>query len=305
VHMSHTRYCRQCKLRCWAWLTTHRDDNVPRGQVVPSIFDVQRTLVDQVRDQRRSHKQRQGVDKLVNHRISDVGVFRPDITLGEDGSEVGPPGVSRPPEDLFEEPPVRLHRREQLGLFADLDIRVPAMRDHPPREELVVARVEVVLAQPEIVREPVQEVRVLEDDGPVRGGPAGQARDTAIDVRRRGDLDVSDGKSERSEDLPDGKLLAAWLDALRRADSADLLVFKAREHIRQECGRPDGIIVSEDDDVGGCVSNPVGHLQTFVCKGNGEDTDAGGVDRVGELLKRPLHLVFRDDDDLFGGALEP
>ncbi len=68
-----------------------------------------RTLDDQVDDQHRSNKQCERIDELVDHGVGHIGVFGPDVSLGEDASEVTSPCISRPPQDLHEESPVRFH----------------------------------------------------------------------------------------------------------------------------------------------------------------------------------------------------
>ena len=83
------------------------------------------------------------------------------------------------------------------------------------------------------------------------------------------------------------------------------MVFEAGEHIGQHGGWPYGVVVCENDDVGGGVLDAVAHLEAFVGKGDGEDADAVGVDGVGEVLEGLEHFFFGDDDDFFGLADEP
>ena len=94
----------------------------------------------------------------------------PDMPLHEQTSHVRSPRIPRPPQHLLQEPPVGFHGTKQLGLRATLHIRVPSVTDHPPRQELVVSRVELVLAQPVVMCEAVQEFGILENDGAVGGG---------------------------------------------------------------------------------------------------------------------------------------
>lgn len=70
------------------------------------------------------------------------------------------------------------------------------MTNHPPRQKLVVAGVKLILPQPIVVSETVEEFRVLQNDGAVRSRASGETRQAAVDVRRGGDLNVSDGQSE-------------------------------------------------------------------------------------------------------------
>lgn len=227
------------------------------------------------------------------------------MSLHEQTAEIRPPSIPSPPEDLFQEPPIGLHRREQLDLLTTLHIRAPPMAHHPPRQKLIVPRIELILSQPVVMREAVEEIGVFEDDGPVRGGAPGETGDAAVDVGRGRDLDVADGEAERGEDLPHRHPAPDLLHALARADAADLLVLKTRQHIRQHRRRPDRIVVRKDDDVRRRVLDPVAHLQPFVRKGDGEHADALRVDLVGEVLQGAEHFFFGDDEDFFGLADEP
>ena len=56
-----------------------------------------RTLDDQVDDQHRSNKQCERIDELVDHGVSDIRMFRPDVSLGEDAPEIASPGIPGPP----------------------------------------------------------------------------------------------------------------------------------------------------------------------------------------------------------------
>ena len=107
------------------------------------------------------------------HCVGNVRMCGPDVTLREERPHIGPPRVPSPTQDLFQEPPVRLHGTQQLGFLAALNVRRPAVGNHPPSQELVVARVQVIFAQPVIVGEPVKEFGVLENDCPVCGGTTG------------------------------------------------------------------------------------------------------------------------------------
>ena len=206
---------------------------------------------------------------------------------------------------MEQEPPVGLHGREQLGLVAALHVSRPTVTDHPASQELVVPRVEMVFAEPEIVGEAVDEIGVLENDGPVRGRPPREAGDTTVHVGGGGDLDVPDGQPEGGEHFPDGHPVPNGLDTLGRPYAADFLVLKGREDVRQHGRRPDGIVVGEADDIGGALSDAFHHLETLVGEGDGHDADAIWVDGLCEFLEGALHLFFGDDDDLLGLADEP
>ena len=94
---------------------------------------------------------------------------RPDMSLNKDGPQIRSPSISGPPQDLLQESPVGLHRGAQSCSRANLRVSVPAMRDHPSRQELVVTGVkfERSVPAPKVFREAVEELRVLQDDGAV------------------------------------------------------------------------------------------------------------------------------------------
>jgi len=131
------------------------------------------------------------------------------------------------------------------------------MGNHPSSEEFVVTRVQVVFAQPKIVGEAVQKIRVFQNNSSVCGRSARKTRDTSIDMRRRGDFDITNGQSERSEHFPNGEFLTARLNTLRRANTANLLIFETSQNIRKQCRRPDRIVVGKDDNVRGGIPNAV------------------------------------------------
>ncbi len=89
---------------------------------------------------------------------------------------------------------------------------------------------------------------------------------------RRRDLNISNRQAERGEHLPDGHTTPDRLDPLTRPDPADLLIFETSKDGREKCRRPDSVIIGEYNDIGGCISDTMGHLQAFVGEWNGEDT---------------------------------
>lgn len=177
--------------------------------------------------ERDKYRNRIGSTAETYHCVGNIRVRRPNVALYEQRTQIRTPGIPRPSQYLLQEPPVRLHRTEKLGLLATLHVCVPPMTYHPPGQELVVARVELILPEPVIVRETIQEIRVPQDDSAVRSSASRQTWDTAIDVRRARNLDVPDRKPESGENLPDGHAVAHRLHALGRAHTPNLLVLEA------------------------------------------------------------------------------
>jgi len=91
-----------------------------------------RTLPHYIGDEARANEKREGVEKFVHHRISNIRMRCPDISLRKKRANIGPPCISRPSQHLLKEPPIRFHSTKQLGLLADLHVGIPAVADHPP-----------------------------------------------------------------------------------------------------------------------------------------------------------------------------
>lgn len=263
--------------------------------MVSAILNTLGTLEAKTDDENGTDEESERVEKLVNHGIRAVGVRGPDVTLHEQRTQIRTPGVTRPSQDLQQETPVGLHGTEQLGLLAALDVRVPAMANHPPCKEFVITRVKLIFAEPEIVGETVQKFGILENDSAVGSSAAGKAGNTAVDVGGGRDFDVTDSQAECGEDFPNGHLVANGLDTLRGTDTADFLILKAGQHARQHGWRPNGVIVGKYNDIGRSVANTVGHLKTFVGKWNCQDANTAGIDGIGEFLQRSQHAFFRDN----------
>ena len=134
------------------------------------------------------------------------------------------------------------------------------MGNHPPSQKLVVARVQVVFAQPIIVSKTMNEFGVLENDRPVRGGTTGQATDAAVDMGRGRDFDVPNGQTESCEDFPNGEFLSDGLNPLRCTDATHFLVFETGENVGKEGRRPDGVIVGKNDNVRRNFLDSLDHL---------------------------------------------
>lgn len=230
---------------------------------------------------------------------------RPNEPLHEQTPHITPPRIPRPPQHLLQKPPIRLHSTQQLRLLTNLHVRAPPMTDHPPRQKLIISTVQMVLPQPIIVREPVKELGILEDDGAIGGGTSGETGQATIDVRRRCDLDISDAETHSGEDFPDSHSIAHRLHPLTRTHTPNLLILKTSQHIRNQRRRPNRIIVREEDNIRRRILDPMGHLQSLVSERDGQNADTFGVDGIGKVLERPEHLLFGDDDDFFGFADEP
>ena len=206
---------------------------------------------------------------------------------------------------MFQEPPVGFHGGEQFGFFADLNVGVPSVADHPSGQELVVTRVQVILAHPEIMGESVDKFRILEDDRSVSSSSSRKTRNSSIDMRRTRNLNIPDGQPESGQDLPHRHPIPTRLDPLTRPHPAYLLILETREDVGKQRRRPNRIIISKDDDIRGSMPDSVDHLKTLVGERDGENSDLVRIDRVGKFLQGTLHGLFSDDDDLLGITFQP
>jgi hypothetical protein len=154
------------------------------------------------------------------------------------------------------------------------------MAHHPTRQKFIIARVELVLAEPVVVSETIEELRVFEDDSAVGGCAARETWKTTVDVRTRADFDVPDCQTESRKDFPYCHAFTYRLHALTGTNASNLLVLKACEHIWQHGRWPYSIIICEDNNICGSIPNPMGHLQSLIRERDGEDANAFWINSV-------------------------
>lgn len=121
----------------------------------------------------------------------------------------------------------------------------------------------------------------------------------------RGDFDISDGEAEGGQDFPNGHPCSYRLNTLAGAYASDLLVLEACENVWQECGGPNGVVVSKDNNIGGGVFDSMAHLEPLVGEGDGQNTYTLRVDLVCEVLQGTKHFFFSDNKDFFRLASKP
>jgi len=80
--------------------------------MISTLFDRFRTLGQQDADQSGSRQQRERVDEPINHAIRHIRVRRPNVSFRDETSEIASDRIPRPPEDLFQEPPIGFHGGE-------------------------------------------------------------------------------------------------------------------------------------------------------------------------------------------------
>lgn len=126
-----------------------------------------------------------------------------------------------------------------------------------------------------------------------------------VDVSPSCDLSIPHRQAERGQHFPHGQLRPTRLHALGRRQPAEVLVFEAREDMRQKRTGPDRVIIRKHDDLSGGVLDPARHLQALVGVWDGKDANSAGIDRSSERLDRGSHRLLGDDDDLLRVACKP
>lgn len=204
----------------------------------------------------------------------------PDMLFIKHARQVAPPIAPRPPCALFQELRVVLQRRQDLCLWVVLDIRLPAVRHHPARYEVVVVRVQLILAKPPaLIGECVRKAHVLEDLAAVCDGSSRQARDTTVDMGGGRAVEVPPFQVDSSQETPDplrprGRGSSSHSLACSNP-SILLVVFKRRQDPAQQVGWPAHVVVCEDCNGGTDLGDGGRHLAPFVGMGHGKQTNSG------------------------------
>lgn len=109
--------------------------------------------------------------------------LRPNMSLHKHAGQIAAPIAPGPPDALLEKVCVVGQRSLDFDLWMVLHVGFPAVRHHPAGDEVVIVRIELVLAEPPpFIGEGVGKCRILEDFGAIGDGPARHAGDAAVDV---------------------------------------------------------------------------------------------------------------------------
>ena len=100
-----------------------------------------------------------------------------------------------------------------------------------------------------------------QDGGTVRGGPARDDEDAAVEGVAGGDFKVVPFEVEAAEQIPEGDGgeeacgVGGAADSLPRAPAADGGVGEGGEEVGEEVGRPKDVVVAQDGDFGGYLED--------------------------------------------------
>ena len=211
--------------------------------------------------------------------IGTPGLAEPNVLFVEHAGQIAAPVAAGPAGTLLEELDVVFEGGLDFGFRVVLDVGLPAMRDHPARDKVVVVGIEVVLAKPPfLVGEAVGEDGILQDLSAIGHGPARETGQATIDVGGGGTVKVAAFEIQGGQKAPDA-LGPGWggmsTETLAGADTAEALVdIKGSQDPGQDGWGPAHIVVGEDSDGGAYVRNGPDHLMALVWVGDGEKTDA-------------------------------
>lgn len=186
------------------------------------------------------------------HRVHAPGKMPPGVPLPQT-RHVAAKSRPRLAEELPVEPARVAQRREHGALARGLHAHPPAAAQHPPRDEVVVVRVQRAEQAEEeaLVGVAAAEVRVVEDLGADGGRAARDDEDAAVEVGLRADLEVVALEVEAGDEVGEGAPQAARgvaQDFLVGAREADLGIVEGREEGLEELRSPEGRVVDADRD---------------------------------------------------------
>ena len=230
---------------------------------------------------KRVHQQRIPDQSEVEQRgemdgVDAVGLAAP-VARGKEGARVAAVGGAGPAEALGEEFRVGAQCRFDGGRVRVLDPEIPVVRDHPAGYKVVVVGVEgaddAAAAAAALVGKKGGGEEVFghkggleggreQDGGTVRGGPARDDEDAAVDGVAGGDFKVVPFEVEAAEQVPEGGGGeeargggGGAADSLPRAHAADGGVGEGGEEVREKVGRPKDVVVTQDGDFGGYLED--------------------------------------------------
>lgn len=175
-----------------------------------------------------------------------------------------------------------------------LDVRFPAMGDHPPGDEIVVIRVQLIFPEPPfLVGEGMGEAVILQNLGAIGHRAPGQAGDAAVNMGGGRAVEVPSLQIHRTQKAPDA-LGEGRIDRptqpLARDDAAiTLVLLEGGQDPRKRGGGPTHVVVGEDGDGRPNLRKSSGHLAPLVGVRDGKQANSrdggghGGQHRLGFL----------------------
>lgn len=131
--------------------------------------------------QKATKKENHGDKPWGKAQGNDWSSLPPNMSLGEHAGQVASPITSRPSHALLQKLGVVFQRGLHLALGMILHVRLPAVRNYPSSDEIVVIRIQPVLAPtPCFVGEFIGEIIVSQNFGAVGGRTARHARYTTV-----------------------------------------------------------------------------------------------------------------------------
>lgn len=204
------------------------------------------------------HKKRIPHSREIDHLRNVNGVHgprkvSPRVSLPQT-RHVAPKRRPRLAEELLVELARVAQRREQRALGGVLlHAHPPAVAEHPPRDVVVVVRVQRAepTTEEHLAAVAPAEVGVLVDLGAEGGRAARDDEDAAVEVGLRAELEVVALEVEAGDEVGEGGPEAAGgvaQDFLVGAHEADLGVVEGGEDVFEETGSPEGGVIDADRD---------------------------------------------------------
>jgi len=150
--------------------------------MVPTIHHRNGTFIDKISDEAGSYKKCEQIEELVNLRTKQISVNANDATRIKTKLAIVYAtyrcviqtnlSMNNKHKSLLQvfsihrNTCVRLHGTQQLCLFTTLNVGTPPVAHHPTRQKLIIARVQLVLAEPAVMRKTMEGLGIFEDDRP-------------------------------------------------------------------------------------------------------------------------------------------
>lgn len=175
------------------------------------------------------------------------------------------------------------------------------VRYEPPGDEIVVVRIELVLAEPLLVRELVREGRISQNAGPVGDRPSGQAWQSTVYEHARSTVEIASLEIESAKVAPHSLLQIGRFstsESLVGTHAAIALIFQRRQHPRQKGRGPCDVVVRKDGDICLDFRDSSNNLTALVGLGNTVNADGGEIQLLDDMLCVLLLGSNSDQDDL-------
>ena len=190
------------------------------------------------------------------------------MPLVEQARQVTSPIAPCPSKALVQELSIVLQCCLDFAFRMVLHIRLPTMRNHPAGDEIVVIRVELILAEPPfLIGEASCELLILQNVRTIGDCTTRHARYPAIHVRSCSTVEIPSFEIQSAEEAIDS-LRESWTKCSSKSlachNSTKLLILKGSKHPQEGLAGPGDIVVRKDDDPGPDFRYSTCHLTPLI-----------------------------------------